>query len=244
MSAPEPLRENLPFAFVGEKVERARIVTAAERKRLIGARNQTGKSNIDVLRDFIGASREGGERRFTAIDFPSYMDGEEARLYAEPHRVLEHRQVSPHSHTANEELRAAIARLERYLACPVTAAEASFAWIEEAALADETLIVWARDDDFSAAVLASRAFSLWHAQLGSLFAALRAFPFPWPPGTTLNALSKSQEELRFALGRAARNHDADSLEVALAAAYGWSTDLDDEDILANLHRLHAQRQAM
>lgn len=243
MPAPLPLPENLPYAFRGERREAARIVTAAEAKRLRAARNATGKPNTDVLRDFFGLGPDGSERRESAVDFPAEMTEAEARLYAAPFAVLARAGLPLHHAGRDDALRNALARLDRYLACPAAAAEPSFAWIEGDVLPDDSLIVWARDDDYSAAVLASRAFTRWSQRCeGDLLAALRSFPFPWPPATALSSLSRAQEEQRFSLARAARSEDSDAIDSAMAAAYGWPAEFDDTELLARLAALHTARR--
>lgn len=241
-AAPPPLAENLPFAFRGERVDPARVISVAEAKRLRAARNATGKPNADVLREFIGAAPDGTERRVIAIDFPTEMTAGEARLYAAPFAALARNGAALHSPARDDALRNALARLERFLACPAGETEPAFAWIEGDVLPDESLVIWARDDDFSAGVLASRPFALWNEHCGGVLAALRSFPFPWPPATPLSSLSRAQEEQRFALARGARGEDSDAIESALAAAYGWSIDLDDAELLARLAALHASKR--
>ncbi|MBI2513361.1 MAG: hypothetical protein HYV96_15390 [Opitutae bacterium] len=242
-AAPAPLAENEPFAFHGERVESARLVSPAEAKRLRAARNVTGKPNADVLREFIGIAPNGDERRATAIDFPSEMTAAEAQLYAAPFATLARVGATLHSAGRDGALRNALARLERFLACPADETEPTFAWIEGEVLPDDSLVVWARDDDFGAGALASRAFARWCGECrGDALSALRSFPFPWSPATPLSSLTRAQEEQRFALARAARAEDADAIEASLAAAYGWPTDLDDAELLARLTALHAQRK--
>lgn len=241
MPAPAPLLDNLPFAFRGECVATARFVSAADLKRLRTARNVTGKPNTDVLRTFIGVAADGAERRAVAIDFPAAMTTAEAQLYAAPFAALVRAGLPLHSPDRDDALRNALARLERFLACPTDETEPAFAWIEGDVLPDDSLVVWARDDDFSTGVFASRAFAQWCRHCGEMLAALRSFPFPWPPATPLSSLSRLQEEQRFALGRAARQEDADTAGAALASAYGWPNDLDDADLLARLTTLHAER---
>jgi hypothetical protein len=236
-----PLPENLPFALRGERVETARLVSPADARRLRAARNVTGKPNADVLREFIGVASDGAERRATAIDFPVEMGAAEAQLYAAPFATLARAQLPLQSTGRNDALRNALARLERFLACPADETAPAFAWIEGDVLPDDSLVVWARDDDFSAGVLASRAFALWCAHCGDLLTALRSFPFPWLPATPLSSLSRTQEEQRFALSRAARSEDADAIDATVASAYGWPADLDDADLLARLATLHTGR---
>lgn len=242
MPAPALLPENLPFAFRGERLDAARLVGAAEARRLRAARNPTGKPNADVLREFIGLAPDGGERRVTAIDFPAAMSEAEVRLYLAPFAALGRAGGTLARPARDDALRNALARLERFLACPAADPEPAFAWIEGDVLPDDSLVVWARDDDFSAAVLASRAFALWCARGGDALAALRSFPFPWPPATPLSALNRVQEEQRFALARAARAEDSVAIDAALAAACGWPAEMDDAELLGRLDAQHAARR--
>ena len=239
-SLPSPLRENSAFAFTGETVEAARVVPAAEARRLLASRNPTGRPNADVLREFIGVAPDGTEVRRWAIDFPPTMDESEARLYVAPWTAAARAGIPPVSPHRNDALRNALARLERFLACPGADPQAGFAWIEGDVVPDESLLVWARDDDFSAGVLASRVFGAWLAG-NPPAAALGSFPFPWPPATPLSALSRQQEELRFEVARAARNEDSAAIDDAVLRAYGWPAELTDGEILARLGALHAER---
>lgn len=236
-----PLTENLPFAFAGERLEPARTLTHAAAQRLLAARNATGKPNHDVLRETIGLAPDGDERRRWIVDFPPEMSAAEAALYAAPFAALTRHQTTPANPHRDPALRTVLARLERFLTSPAATDEPAFLWIEGELLPDDSLVVWARDDDFSAGVLASSAFAQWCGAQTDVLAALRSFPFPWPPATPLSALSRLQEEHRFALARAARGEDSDAIDAALAAAYGWPANLDDTDLRARLAALHAQR---
>lgn len=236
-----PLAENLPFAFRGEEIERARILEAPAARRLLAARNPTGKPNADVLREFIGLAPDGDEVRRWALDFPAEMTPAEARLYVSPFALCEKTRVPLVSAGRQPDLRNALARVERFLAAPAAEPDPDFAWIEGELLPDASLVVWARDDDFSAALLASRAFALWAAAAGDLPAALRSFPFPWPPGTPLSSLSREQEESRFDLSRAARSEDLEAIEAVSARAYGAPGECTDAEWLGRLRALHATR---
>lgn len=238
---PAPLPGNAPFAFRGECVEPARILGAAAAQRLLAARNATGKPNADVLRQLVGVTPRGAERRRWMLDFSPEMSEPEARLYGAPFQTLAANGVPLHSAGRDDALRNALARTERFLAAPAAGAAPDFVWIEADVVPDDSLVVWARDDDFSAGVLASRAFALWSGRCRGVLAALRSFPFPWPPATPLSSLSRAQEEQRFALARAARAEDCEAIDTALAAAYGWPNDLDDDAVIARLSALHAVR---
>jgi hypothetical protein len=240
--APAPLRENLGLAFVGERVDPARVVSAAEARRLHAARNPTGRPNADVLREFVGVTAAGDEVRRWAIDFPAALHPSEAPLYEAPLAALGRAGLPPVSRERDDVLRNALARLERFLARPLRERDAAFAWMEAEFTPDDSLLVWARDDDFSAGVLNSRLFSLWSAGQPPLDA-LRSFPFPWPPQRPLSTLSREQEDRRFALARAARSEDAAATDDAATRAYGWPPELSDDELLARLRALHAERSA-
>jgi len=250
VSVPAPLPENLPFAFRGERIEPTRVLTPADAARQRAARNPTGKPNTDVLREFIGLTRAGTERRTWAVDFPDTMSAAEIALYFAPAALAKQRGFPPSSPHRNPELRAALAKVDRFLAAPADGA-AGFAWIEGDAVPDDSLIAWVRDDDFGAGVLASSAFELWLARCaGDLLGALQSFPFPWPPATPLSSLTRAQEDHYFAVARAARAEDPEAIDRAVAQAYGWdalndSTDLDSaaaREIAARLAALHAERK--
>jgi hypothetical protein len=233
MPPPVPRTENLPFAFRGEAVEPARVVTAAAARQLELARNPTGKANTEALREFVGVDAQGRERRRRAVDFPAHFSVAEAALYAAPFAVLSRAGLPPTSAHRDDTLRNALARLERFLAAPADGS-APFAWIDGDVVPDDSLVVWARDDDFSAGVLASATFTAWLEESGDVLAALHSFPWPWPPSTPLSALSRAQEEVRFDLARAARAEDPAAIDAAVARAYGWTDDLAEAEIIARL----------
>lgn len=243
-STPAPLRENHALAFVGEPVPAAARVSARTARALLETRNPNGKSNHDVLRRTIGA--DGVDRWMIA--FPPEMDEREAALYARPYAELNrHRDAfragAAHA-AAHRELRAALARLERYLATPVESDAPDFEWIDSDLTPDDSLLVVARDDDFTRGVLRSAPFRAWWRAVQTADDPTRAvatFPFPWPPATLLSALSSAQEEQRFAIAKADRAHAEGELDAAIARAYGWPTGLEDAEFLARLRALHATK---
>ncbi len=220
-------------------------------ERMLGTRNPHGKSNADVLRQVATA---GDPRRPTShwlIDFPAGMCEREASLYELPfHHLIHTRQptrgrwwVNAH---ADERLRAILARRERYLATPIGAGPPVWTWFDSALIPDDTLLVVARDDDFTHGVLAARPFGVWWRKYHSRRTPMRAvstYPFPWPPGTGLSALTTAQEEHRHTVARAARRGDLDSLNAAVTAAYGWPAGLDEAALLQHLGDLNRTRSA-
>ncbi|MBI2516564.1 MAG: hypothetical protein HYV95_06570 [Opitutae bacterium] len=238
------LPENTGLAFRGEAAWAPAALTGREAAALRRARNPTGRPNDDVLRRHVGVSA-GREVHRWQIDFPAHFTAQEAALYEKPFARLTARAGdgwrNPH---ANAALRAAVARLERYLATPADAEEPAFVWLDVADLPDDSLLIVARDDDFTQGVLDSRAFAVWWRECPAARTPTRfveTFPFPWPPHTPLGSLTRAQEEHRHAVARAARNGDAEALDAAVAVAYGWPADLGDGELLARLRELHTQR---
>ena len=231
-----PLPENLPFAFRGEAID-ARLVVETRRARgWLAAHNPTGRPNADVLRETVGLAPNGRLRHRWILDFPAEMTPSERELYVLPHGSCPVVRNPAPAHA----LRTALARLDRCLAAPLSRS-GEFMWLDATFLPDDSLAVWARDDDFSAGVLNSRLFTLWREAHGAdLVAALRCYPFPWPPGTPLGSLTREQEEHRHAVAKAVRAGAGDSLNAAVLQAYGWRDD-DDEVLITRLRALHAAR---
>jgi hypothetical protein len=145
---------------------------------------------------------------------------------------------------SNPTLRSALARRERYLATPACAGSPGWIWLDSTVLPGDTLLAVARDDDFAHGILHARPFALWWRKFHpwrNPAHAIESYPFPWPPGTGLSALTAAQEECRLAVARAARHGGAELLNAAAAAAYGWPADRDDDTLLAHLVDLNRAR---
>ncbi|MEO6996226.1 MAG: hypothetical protein ABI273_21665 [Lacunisphaera sp.] len=241
---PSSLSENHELAFVGETPWPPAQTTPAEARTLLAARNPTGRPNADVVRHLVGCQNE---RRHESIqiDFPHYFSAQEAALYVQPFARLTQSRISAWQNpNANSGMRTALAKRERYLATPFNSDVPTWDWIESHFLPDDTLLAVARDDDFTHGVLQSHAFLIWWRRwlpAISTTEIVRSFPFPWPPATTLSALTRAQEEHRLAIARAVRSGAQASLDAAVVAAYGWPNDLSDDATLAELAALHRQR---
>lgn len=243
-----PLRslpENAGLAFLGEAVWVPALLTSREAGKLTAATNVCGRPNSDVLRRRLavvdGAPAEGWQ-----IDFPAHFTAQEAALYEQPFASLQKRSggawLNP---CANPGLRRALARISRYLALPATAATPDWRWIEEDLLPDATLLVVARDDDFTHGILQSTLFAAWHhahrTRRLDPVQIVESFPFPWAPATLLSALTAAQEEQRHAIARAVRSGNPDQLNAAVLAAYGWLPDPENDALLGKLALLNCQR---
>ena len=249
--APRPLDENAGLAFLGERVAAACALTAKMAGRMLGACNPHGKPNADVLRQLVNAANLRHASLPWQIDFPAGLGEAEAALYELPFQHLR-RTVRPdrghwwvNAH-ADDRLRAALTRRDRYLATPLSASPPEFTWLESSIIPDDTLLVVPRDDDFMHGVLQSRPFALWWRQIHSRRTptlAVHSFPFPWPPATALSTLTVAQEEQRHAVARAAREADREQINSAVTAAYGWRAGLTDGELLVRLQELNHQRAA-
>lgn len=246
---PRPLAENDRLTFAGERIVAAFGITARVAAQLLPERNPHGQPNANVLREVVSAPDFRRLVRGWQIDFPPQMGEEEASLYHSPFLHLGRTVRLKHERWwsnpyANFDLRAALARLDRYLATPLGGSQPDFVWLESALLPDSSLLVVARDDDFAHGVLRSRGFGLWWSKVHSRrtpTVSVESFPFPWPLRTPLSSLTAAQEEQRHAVALAARGDDLAKIESSVSAAYGWPADLPDADLLTRLGALNKQR---
>ncbi len=239
---PALLPENSGLAFSGETAWPPSILPARQAEQLAAMANTCGRPNADVLRRRLAVVRDQPAESWQ-IDFPDHFTAQEAALYEQPFALLQQRAntcLNPH---ANPDLRRALARVSRYLATTTGAATPDWRWIEEDLLPDATLLVVARDDDFTHGVLQSSVFAAWYHHYSADMASVQiveAFPFSWPPATPLSSLTASQEEQRHAISRSSRSGDVELLNAAVLTAYGWSPDADLPVKLAELNRQRAR----
>ena len=245
------LAENAGLFHRGEPGWAPAALTARQAATLRAAANPSGRPNTDVLRGCLGFAAPRLRERWQ-IDFAPHLTAQEARLYVEPFARLARRLeaarpgewwVNPHAAPA---LRSALARLDRFLVQPILASRPAWHWVDAVWLPDDSLLVAARDDDFTGGVLQSRVFAAWWRDARPAAGPLRAlqsFPFPWPPDTALGALSRPQQDLRSEIGRAARAGNAPQIDASVAAAYGWPADLENPELVERLHALNARRPA-
>ena len=236
------LPENAGLAFRGETAWPAAQLTDRQAQQLAAATNRCGRPNSDVLRKRL-AVVSGAPAESWQVDFPAHFTDQEAALYEQPFARLAGTWRNPH---ADPELRRALARLSRYLAMPADADVPDWIWVEDELLPDASLVVVAREDDFTHGILASAAFAAWHQAHRTALPADRiveSFPFPWAPATGLNALTVAQEESRHAVARAIRAGNIDQLNTAVARAYGWPVDLGASELLESVTALRRDRLA-
>jgi hypothetical protein len=242
-SAPIILPENTELAFRGEPAWAAATLTDRQAQQLLASANACGRPNSDVLRRRI-AVVDGAPAESWQIDFPAHFTLQEAALYEGPFDHLQRHAPDWQNPHLNPALRRALARMSRYLAMPADADTPDWIWIEDEPIPDHSLVVVARDDDFTHGILASDAFAAWfqahHATLPA-DQLVGSFPFPWPPATGLGSLSAAQEESRHAVARAIRGNHHAALHEAVCRAYGWAIDLSESELLGKITaRQHAR----
>ena len=230
------LPENFNLSFMGDTKVGPFDIPEALANEMLAARNPHGKPNSDVVRPWaIGLDITRTPRHMWIVDFPPGMDEREAALYEQPFEyILRH--VRPMRVTARSgdktgvpwwihqrprpDMRAAIAKRERFIATTTVSKHRVFVWLPHPTLPDHQLIVFARDDDYFFGVLHSRFHQVWALRVGTQLrekesgfrytptTCFETFPFPWPPVTPLSKLTSAQEEQRTAIAQAARALDA------------------------------------
>lgn len=231
---PQRLPENRGLAFRGDDPRGPFELSEAAARRLLAAPNRHGKPNSDVVRRWTGAVdiRRAPRHRWI-IDFPPDMDEREAELYELPFARIR-RQVRPAGRRRHNawwihggprlEMRVALAKRDRFVATPAADRPRVFVWLDPDILPAQSLIVFARDDDYFLGVLHSRCHDTWvrwaaAVQHGSKAAfryappvCFETFPLPWPPATPLGKLTRAQEDQRTAVALAARALEAQRSE--------------------------------
>ena len=292
------LAENANISFKGDVKTGPFDISRDVAERMLTAPNPHGRPNSDVVKRWMnGRDLNQTPRDMWIIDFGVDMPEAEAALYEAPFEyVASHvkpvrdknrdnrlRQIWWLHGAAAPKMRQAIEGLERYIATSNVSKHRIFAFIDGDVLPDATLIVFARDDDYTFGVLSSRIHTTWALSIGTQLEArprytpttcFQTFPFPRPTDeqrAAIAAAAKRLDELRrnwlhpsatdipgddadveaelrrrtlTALYNAnptwLRNAHA-ALDAAVAAAYGWDVDIDDQEILRRLLDLNLQR---
>ncbi len=202
ISSAKFLAENLNKCFKGVEPAGAFDITAETAQVWVTQLNPNGKSNLEVLKRYVGAKdivQKDSERWL--IDFRQ-MSQAEAEDYLVPFaHVIEN--VKPERGNNREpvrrdfwwrhgrsrpELRAALEALERYIATPRVSKHRVYVWLTKNDLPSGALSVIATDKDFFYGVLNSSIHVLWSNARGSSLEdrpqytneVFETFPFPRP----------------------------------------------------------------
>ncbi len=171
------------------------------------------------------------------------------------------------------QLRQALQGLDRFIATPGVSKHRVFVWVDAGTVCNNAIFVFASDDDYFFGVLHSRIHELWARSKGTQLrevesgfrytptTCFQTFPFPRPDDTQREAIAAAAKTLHERRQNRLRNDSQltmtnlyntnptwlrtahAALDHAVAAAYGWKSNLSDQDILANLLALNAQRHA-
>jgi hypothetical protein len=206
LSLAKPLTENADVCFMGVTKVGSFDVAGDTAREWLPVPNAHGKPNAMVLRpSWNGLDVTRRHRDTWIVDFGCSMGEGDASLYEAPFTHIA-TNVKPERERNNREqyrrywwrhgeprpaLRAALAKLSRYIATPEVAKHRVFAFVPAAVLPDKNLQVIARADDATFGVLHSRFHELWSLRLGtSLEDRPRYTPtttfetFPFPEGLT------------------------------------------------------------
>jgi type II restriction/modification system DNA methylase subunit YeeA len=207
-AAPVRILGNAGIAFAGFQANGPfDIAGETARTWLLAPMNPNGMSNADVLRPIINAADLVRRNRDEwVVDFGERTEAN-AALYELPfsyllHHVKPARQLKREAHLSRHwwlhkrispNMRAAIRRMERFLATPMVSKYRLFRWLQPTQIPENACIVFARDDDGFFGILHSRFHEAWSLRFGtSLEDRPRYTPsttfetFPFPDGLTPN----------------------------------------------------------
>jgi hypothetical protein len=201
------LSSNLDIAFIGTTKGGDFDITEREAMPLLKQTgNPNGRPNSDVLKPILNGQEvlRRSEQRWLIDN--GEMTAEEASRYEGPHWLVVER-VKP-SRDANRdkwlrenwwklqrvrpEMRAALARIGRFIALPRVAKHRVCVWFRWPIVTDDQTVVFAREEDAFVGVLQSRAHQVWAFAQGTQLreresgfryrptTCFNTFPFPFP----------------------------------------------------------------
>ncbi len=216
------LKENHNISFMGDIKVGAFEISEALAKEMLPQPNPHGKPNSDVIvRWMNGRDLVQESRGMWIIDFGTDMSAAEAALYEAPFEYIR-ANVKPSRDVNRDkrfreywwlhgrpriEMRKALAPLDRYIGTCMVSRHRLFSFIDDDVLPDATIIVFARDDDYSFGVLHSRIHEIWAGASGSQLrdaesasrytptTCFETFPFPRPTDEQRQAIAAAAHQL-------------------------------------------------
>ena len=218
----KPLAENRNLSFQGIGKVGEFDISESVALDMLGKPNPHGRPNSDVIKRWInGVDITQRPRDVWIIDFGVAMPESEAALYEAPFEYVKEK-VMPervnnrmrwradnwwkHGYPATQ-MRRALSPLPQYIGTSLTAKHRIFAWLPMAALPSNSVIVFARDDDYFYGVLHSKAHFLWAEAMGTqlreansgsrylISTCFETFPFPRPTNAQREAIAAAAAEL-------------------------------------------------
>ena len=251
------LRENANICYLGEKKHGPFEIDEYVAREMLQRSNPHGKPNSDVVKPWLigrDINQKSSERWI--VDFGVSMPVEDAALYEVPFEYIKSK-VKPGRDTHRDarlkkywwlhgrprvEMRQALAGLTRYIATSQVSKHRVFAFADGRFLPDVTLVVIARDDDYTFGVLHSILHEVWALAVGTQLesrprythtSCFETFPFPEPTDSQRTAIADAAarlNELREGWLNPAGASDADLKKRTLTNLYNQRPTW-----LANLH---------
>ena len=181
--------------------------------------NPHGKPNSDVVKRWMnGRDINQNNRNMWVIDFGTNISEHDAAFYEMPFEYLV-ANVKPYRETHDEirlranwwlhgrpraEMRRSLAGLPRYIATSQTSQHRMFKYIDGDILPENTVIVFARDDDYFFGILQSHIHTLWADGVGTQLedrprytptTCFETFPFPAPDDEQRETIATAANEL-------------------------------------------------
>ena len=224
------LHENIGFAHQGGKKNGPFDIDAGVADTMLKAPlNVNGRPNSDVIFPFLGARDLGQVSRGKfLIDFGDATTMRSAAAFEKPFQYVAENVRPVREKLRNErlaqlwwlhesrrnEMRKAIAGLDRWIATPRHSKHRFFVWVAGGTIPDSALVVIVRDDDYAFGVLHSTIHEQWARATGSHIGkgndlrythttTFNAFPFPWPLRMPDSDLSDVQARHRDEIASAA-----------------------------------------
>ena len=213
------LRENQSVSFMGDIKVGPFDITNKDAEWMLSQPNPHGKPNSDVIKRWMnGRDINQRPRNMWIIDFGTDMSEFDAALYEVPfaHVVAN---VKPdrvnnrmrrraerwwlHGSPATN-MRNALQDLSRYIGTSQVSRHRIFSYIDGDVMPDHTIIVFARDDDYTFGVLHSQFHRIWALRMGTQLetrprytptTCFETFPFPRPTDAQRDAIAEAAREL-------------------------------------------------
>ena len=213
------LRKNQSVSFMGDIKVGLFDITNKDAEWMLSQPNPHGKPNSDVIKRWMnGRDINQRPRNMWIIDFGTDMSEFDAALYEVPfaHVVAN---VKPdrvnnrmrrraerwwlHGSPATN-MRNALQDLSRYIGTSQVSRHRIFSYIDGDVMPDHTIIVFARDDDYTFGVLHSQFHRIWALRMGTQLetrprytptTCFETFPFPRPTDAQRDAIAEAAREL-------------------------------------------------
>lgn len=215
LSRARKLRENSDVAFQGVIMVGPFDVSKEEASSIMNSTNPSGVNNSDVIKPLVTAKDITDEHSNRwVIDFGVSVSESSASQYEIPintlrGRVPSFRENAPsakhlpwwHFASTRSKMRTALASLDRYVATPLVGKHRVFVWLDSPTIANHSVGVFARNDDYFMGILQSRVHEVWSLAMGTQVrdresgfrythtTCFETFPFPEPTDEQRNAIA-------------------------------------------------------